>query len=612
MKRKILSFGFALLMAFTIVLSSCNGSTPSSTSSVSSKETSSTTSPYTIKITAIGSPAIVVTKTVQLRTTVSGTTQKDVTWSSKNEDIAQVNENGLVTGISAGVATIVATLNIDENCKTEFNVTVEEAATPTSVVITGYETTIGWVNETLKLGVNVEPIEAASTVNWESNKTNIASVDQNGLVTFLDEGTVTITATSTVDEEMFDYVEFTVKHGTFITNKGNGKWDLSNQSNEPEAYIELEASVSGGYHPVYFNHFQGQRFYIEATFQSLGNTSNAWDWQGYGVGLGLSDNDARFFSFSPHHAGQANSFNKTILRDRPESWGALTTRSQVWGENNLNSIVATDQNKIAMLRYDNHYYYLINDKVYWFDNANKYENIDTYPFLFSYDIPLRVTNYRLITDEEVLNDYLESAEFNKSFFAANHSNVEYEDDTDFTFLSTTTLSKDHKVRSLGDKAKLVGNFEIEFDVEDLRFNSEVSYHTGLTVNLTRYDTADIVDTISLGRSIEQDKGTSIIGRFTRWDYPTSMSNPSSIKDWFETSAVVKEDALAKSHVKITRTIENDIAYFKLFVDGVEYEFDLGKNGAPNGAYSTYTGAYLIWVAGEYSTSHISNFVFKSL
>ena len=69
MKRKILSFGFALLMAFTIVLSSCNGSTPSSTSSVSSKETSSTTSPYTIKITAIGSPTIFVTKTVQLRTT---------------------------------------------------------------------------------------------------------------------------------------------------------------------------------------------------------------------------------------------------------------------------------------------------------------------------------------------------------------------------------------------------------------------------------------------------------------------------------------------------------------------------------------------------------------
>ena len=36
-------------------------------------------SPYTMKITAIGSTTIQVTKTLTLRTTVTGTTQKDVT-----------------------------------------------------------------------------------------------------------------------------------------------------------------------------------------------------------------------------------------------------------------------------------------------------------------------------------------------------------------------------------------------------------------------------------------------------------------------------------------------------------------------------------------------------
>lgn len=610
MKRKIFSLGLAFLLAFTTLLTACNGST--SSSSVSSEETSSISTPYTIKITAIGKTPIAVSKTVQLRTTVTGTTEKDVTWSSSDETIATVDQNGLVTGVGAGEVKIIATLNIDENCKTEFNLTVEEAAKPTSLVIGGFASTIAWVNEDVNLTVSIEPSDAAETVNWASSNNEVASVE-NGVVTFLKEGTVTIIATSTVDETIFDAVDFTVKHGTFLTNKGNGKWDLANQANAPEAHISISADDSAGYNPVYFNHFVGQRFYIEATFQSLGNTHNAWDWQGFGVGTGLNDNDARYFEFSPHHAGQANHHNKTILRERPDSWGPITTRSQVWGENNLNSIVPTDPNKIALLRYDNFYYYLINDQVYWFDNTNKYENIDTYPFLFTFDVPVKVTNYKLITDENVLDGYLDSAEYQKSFFAANPNNVNYVDDTNFTLSSTTTLSKDHKVRSLGDKAKLVGNFEIEFEIENLVLNTDRSHHRGITINLTRYDAADDVDTISIGTSVNQDgKGNALIGRFTKWYYPVSMENPNSIRDWFETSEIVKSDPLAKSTVKITRTIENDIAYFKLFVDGVEYTFDLGAKGEANGAYSTYTGAYLIWVAGEYASCKVSNFVFRSL
>ena len=59
-------------------------------------------SQYTMKITAIGSTTIQVSRTLTLRTQVTGTNQKDVTWSSLNPDIATVSDRGVVTGVSEG------------------------------------------------------------------------------------------------------------------------------------------------------------------------------------------------------------------------------------------------------------------------------------------------------------------------------------------------------------------------------------------------------------------------------------------------------------------------------------------------------------------------------
>ena len=101
MKSKILPI---LLLAGLVV--SCGPSGDPSTPTTSGNEPTSgpsVESPYTIKITAIGSTTIQVTKTLTLRTTVSGTTQKDVTWSSENPEIATVSDRGVVTGVGAGL-----------------------------------------------------------------------------------------------------------------------------------------------------------------------------------------------------------------------------------------------------------------------------------------------------------------------------------------------------------------------------------------------------------------------------------------------------------------------------------------------------------------------------
>ena len=603
-----------------ISLVGCGDTTQSNNSDSTQNQPSNSEvqSQYKIKITAIGSTTILTSKTLSLRVAVSGTTKKDVTWTSGDESIATVNDKGVVTGISAGKVKITATLDLDPNCKESIEITVEQAAKPTEVnILNEFVNNVGWVGESIQLNSKVEPSTASSLVAWSSSNTEVATVTETGYLTFLKEGNVTISATSKDDTSVVGSLTLTVKQGVFYTNLGSASWNYSHQADENNAYIDIDASNddnSAGLHSAFFATTASTKFYSEATFKAIKLTSDTWNWQGFGLGTGLSNNDLRIFSYSPHSPVELNNnHNKIVLRDIPEQWGTgITNRSQVWGEHDLNRFELTDEIKIGMLRNGNEYYYLIDDEVYWYDNTDKYDGVATKPMLFTYDLPVKVSDYKVITDSSKIDELLTGSEYKKSFYAA-YKNVNYESDSKFILKDTETLSKDHKVRSIGDKAKVVKNFEIEFDVEKMAFNSEKSCHTGLTINLSRYDNADIVDTISIGRSVQQENGNAIIGRFTKWDYPTNMENPNSIKDWFETTSTVKESASAKSHVKIIREIDSDkeIAKFRLFVDGVEYTFDLGKKGTVEGATSTYTGAYIIWVAGEYSSCEISNFVFRS-
>lgn len=619
MKKK--KFLKAFVLPLTILaLASCGAKEDSNsdktsesvTSSVTTSDSQSTSSPYTLKITAIGSSTIKVSKTLQLRTSVTGTTQKDVTWSSLTPELASVSAKGLVTALKAGTAKIKATLNVDTNCSAVIEVTIEDASKPESVTIGGYTGEAAWVDETCQLTVAIAPEEAVATVTWATSNAAVATVSDSGLVTFISQGDVSISATSTVDSTIADEVDFKVKYGIFKSNMGSANFDISHQADATNAYVGIsdeDDDNSKGYNTLYFAHIKSTKFYAEATFKGTKQTKHAWDWQGIGIGAGLSDNDARFFTFSPHYAGSANNFNKVILRERPETWGALTNRSQTWGENGLDNIDYTEENKIAMIRDGNDYYYLINDKLYYFDVTEKYDAIETIPFLVCYDMPAKFTNYSVTEDETTINAKI-AALSTKSFYPA-YSNVEYVDDTNFTFKDINGYSKDYKVKSIGDKAKMYKSFEIEFDVDSMVFNSGVSWHTGLTVNLSRYDSADEVETISLGISTKQDNDRAIIGRYTKWNYQSVFSNSQSHAKWYETTQCVKADASAKSHVKIVREIDGEYTYFHLYVDNVEYTFDLTGLGSASGIKVGYTGAYLLWVAGEYATCHVSNFVYKS-
>ena len=580
--------------------------------SESTSSTSVYTGDYRVTVQAIGSTTITVSNTVQLRSSVTGTTEKDVIWSSSDEEIASVSNRGLVTGLKEGEVTITASLAIEPACKASINVTVLGAPSATSVTISGADERQQWVGEDLQLGVEVLPEDASSLVDWSSSNQEVATVDATGLVSFLSEGEVTITAKSKDTPTVLDEATFTVSEGVFYSNQGSPYWDISKQADASDPNVELPADTPTGYHSLYFSHVKSENYYVEARFNITAITSS-WVWQGIGLGSGLSESDTRYFIFSPRVDGQGNDYNKQIVKDLPnESWPAITTRSQVWGQNGLNEIdYLNSEVKIGMLRHGNEHYWLINDKVMWYDNSTKYEGIPTMPILVSVDIPCVVTGYSVSTDMALIEEKLSSPAYAKSFYASNPEIVRYEDDSSFSFISNSVLCKDNKVSSLGDKAMLLGDFTIELDVSNAVLNpAHTAGFTGLNIGLSRYDSADSVESFLIGKSAVQPDNQNIVARFASWNYQLSMDDPMAATSYLESSGKVADELTGTHHIKITRTIEDNISYFKMYVDGNEVNFDVKSNQYVE-MTSRYTGSYLLWVGGEYTSADIANLEFTS-
>lgn len=144
-------------------------------------------------------------ETVQLTATVLPTdaTDKTVIWSSSNNDIASVDNNGEVTAVGPGTATITATANDGSGKAASCRITVNEPYTPPAIVhVTGIsldrETATIKKGSILQLSATVTPSNADDkTVRWESSNTDVATVDGNGKVTAIAPGTATITVTTT-------------------------------------------------------------------------------------------------------------------------------------------------------------------------------------------------------------------------------------------------------------------------------------------------------------------------------------------------------------------------------------------------------------------------------
>lgn len=123
-----------------------------------------------------------------------------VTFISSDEEVAKVDENGMITALSEGEATITLITN-DGGYSTYCVVYVEEDYVHVTSVSFEEESTELAVGSSLTLEPIVLPENATDkSVTYSSSDESIAIVDDDGLVTGLEVGQVTITCT-TVDME---------------------------------------------------------------------------------------------------------------------------------------------------------------------------------------------------------------------------------------------------------------------------------------------------------------------------------------------------------------------------------------------------------------------------
>ncbi len=146
-------------------------------------------------------PALMaIGETVQLTATVldlngQAITGASVAWQSSDENVASVNAIGLVTAVNNGVAAITA-----RSGDTAQSVTVTVMQTPVAIEIDPDGAVLTAIGETVQLAARVldlnrRTIEKAG-VAWQSSDEAVATVDGDGLVTAVNNGVASVTATT--------------------------------------------------------------------------------------------------------------------------------------------------------------------------------------------------------------------------------------------------------------------------------------------------------------------------------------------------------------------------------------------------------------------------------
>lgn len=169
------------------------------------------------------------TDTLSAIITPSDATDKNVTWTSSDSNIATVDNTGKITGIKAGTAIIEATTE-DGGLTATCTVTVLQPVTGITLNKTTDTLNVGQSDQLIS---TIHPADASNqSITWTSSDPNIATVDSTGNVTALSVGTATITVT-TADGNKTATCVLTVTNQTraiLIITMSNGErqeYDLS-------------------------------------------------------------------------------------------------------------------------------------------------------------------------------------------------------------------------------------------------------------------------------------------------------------------------------------------------------------------------------------------------
>ena len=196
-----------------------------------------------IKIRQKSYTIISLNQTPSFRTTItpSDATNKKVKWTSSNENIAVVSENGIVTPVKNGTCKIIATTTDGTNLSASIDITVDFKVTSISFSTKSY--TITSVNQTPSFREKISPSNAANkSVKWTSSNENVAKVSTTGVIKPVKNGTCKIIATTTDGTNLSASIDITVDIKATKITLDKTNINLTNEKYSDKITAKIEPS----------------------------------------------------------------------------------------------------------------------------------------------------------------------------------------------------------------------------------------------------------------------------------------------------------------------------------------------------------------------------------
>ena len=179
-------------------------------------------------------------KTLKALVMPEDTFNKKLTWTSENESVVSVDENGVITGEQIGGPVKVTVTTEDGGFTAECQVTVQEEAVPVTGVSLNqgsYRFASDYFSDTkpleeiptVRFSASVEPDMATEEdVVWSSDTPEVAVVNEYGIVTPVSSGVASITATTVDGNHTASAMVYVPAVSESFDNRETGSgWDMT-------------------------------------------------------------------------------------------------------------------------------------------------------------------------------------------------------------------------------------------------------------------------------------------------------------------------------------------------------------------------------------------------
>lgn len=156
------------------------------------------------------------------KVTPEGKYADEFTWESSNPSVLDVSEDGQVTGVSTGTASVIATCKENDAVYGRLYVKVVKKSiqytdeAPASINLLGINE--AHVDTISYFKFETSPVNASQDVEYVSSNEEVATVDSKGVVKFKAVGSVTITVASSKNSDITDSITVNVTENTRNSN----------------------------------------------------------------------------------------------------------------------------------------------------------------------------------------------------------------------------------------------------------------------------------------------------------------------------------------------------------------------------------------------------------